>query len=291
MRLRRLSALPWLLPIVMVSAACMSGPRNSSATTTTAGGASGSATSTTTRTPSTAPTPTTVSTRPGAVNLAVPAEVDPQLLEAYVSGARNEFGGDADLRAPDVIGPLSGNLYYAEIPSTGDYWALASFSPSAQATPQQQVNFQDGGGTGLFEEQPGQGWKMVGHPNGGGPWPCPGQILPALEDVWHLQSFSGCPASTVPSAVVSRGGDTVTIRPGGHVTMIGRGCPPGGVAAAAFENSNHGTSDPVYGRADTTGAYAITITLPETTYLPYSVSAYCQGDVAQIDTVVWFAHN
>ena len=53
-----------------------------------------------------------------------------------------------------------------------------------------------------------------------------------------------------------------------------------------FEDSISATSL-VRGRADASGAYAITVRLPDTTYLPYSVSALCSGDVAQIDTVVW----
>ena len=73
--------------------------------------------------------------------------------------------------------------------------------------------------------------------------------------------------------------------------MAGKGCPPGSVAVVNFENSNHRTGDPVYGRADATGAYGITIRLPDTTDLPYSVSAFCQEDISQtqINTMVWLA--
>ncbi len=97
------------------------------------------------------------------------------------------------------------------------------------------------------------------------------------------------PTTPAPAAVTSHGGETLTIQPNGLITMIGAGCPPGGLVVAGYEDSNHGTSQPVYGRADKTGAYAVSVSLPATRYVPYDVSAYCEGDVAQIDTVVWLA--
>jgi hypothetical protein len=55
---------------------------------------------------------------------------------------------------------VPGSVYYAYDPSTMDYWALAQFEPAAGDTLNQQVGFQDGGGTGLYKMQSGGAWSM-----------------------------------------------------------------------------------------------------------------------------------
>ena len=123
----------------------------------------------------------------------VPDSVRPQLLAAYVAYLRHEFPTpDGNLVATDVNGPLPGSVYYAEFPATGTYWALAGFAPSSQATAQMSVNFQDNGSSGLFEMKPGQGWVMVAHAMGGGPWPCAGQLDPDLMKAWSMPISPGC---------------------------------------------------------------------------------------------------
>lgn len=138
-----------------------------------------------------------------AVNLTVSPLVRSDLLAAYVAYVHDtSAGSDQPLTSADVSGPVAGSVYYAVIPSTGIHWALASFEPTSAATEQQDVGFQDSGGSGLFEQKPGLGWVMIGHASGGGPWPCQGQLDPALMKVWSMPINQGCIVAmggTIPS--------------------------------------------------------------------------------------------
>jgi len=208
----------WLIAVAAVllvtGAGCSSSPGQSTAPTTApsssvqstgvtgsnASPGSGGSSSTTSITPTAA----AATPSQGAVNLVVPDAVRPQLLAAYVTFVRHEFG--ENLVAADVNGPLPGSVYYAKVAATGTYWALAGFAPSSQATFQMSVNFQDNGMSGLFEMKPGQGWVMVAHAMGGGPWPCAGQLDPDLMRVWSMPISPGCVVAS--SGPLSEPGDT-----------------------------------------------------------------------------------
>jgi hypothetical protein len=53
----------------------------------------------------------------------------------------------------------SAAVYYAYDPATDTYWALAEFEPSATASFNVQVNFQDGGGIGMFRKAVSGDWQ------------------------------------------------------------------------------------------------------------------------------------
>lgn len=129
-----------------------------------------------------------------AVNEKLPPSVRPQLLAAYVGYMRATSPKDDDnLTAADVDGPVVGQTYYALVPATGTYWAVAYFQPSSAVTDQQQeVEFQDEGRSGLFEKPGGGGWRMLGHAGGSGPWPCPGQLAANLQRAWLLSTPGSC---------------------------------------------------------------------------------------------------
>jgi hypothetical protein len=65
----------------------------------------------------------------------------------------------------DVLGggPMPGSVYYAYVPATDTYWALAAFEPSSTASQNAQVGFQDGGSIGMFRKVATDAWQ-VGNP-------------------------------------------------------------------------------------------------------------------------------
>ncbi|MDQ2811456.1 MAG: hypothetical protein M3Z75_06125, partial [Actinomycetota bacterium] len=94
------------------------------------------------------------------------------LVRAYLSARHLPAGAVAGIRA--------GSLHQASV--AGATWAIADFTPSASAAPGVQAGFQDGAGTGIFRQAPGQPWRLVQT----GPYGC-GRGLPAgLSQAWGL---------------------------------------------------------------------------------------------------------
>ncbi|HVB91122.1 MAG TPA: hypothetical protein VND70_03380 [Acidimicrobiales bacterium] len=160
----------------LVLAACSSGPSNSGSTTT-------SSTSSTRTTGKTTTATTTASA--AAQNQAATAALKSDLTAAYV--AHN------GLPADQVAGTAPGSVYYAYLPSTGTYWAIADFVPTSTASQQTMVSMQDEGCCGVFSEPAGGPWTYVSGFLGE---PCPGQIPPELETLWGLQYPGSCPSGT-----------------------------------------------------------------------------------------------
>jgi hypothetical protein len=100
------------------------------------------------------------------------------------------------LPADQVAGTVSGSVYYAYLPSTNTYWAIASFEPNSSSTEQTQVAMQDDGCCGIFTRTTGN-WTFVSGFMGS---PCTGQIPASLMTLWGLQSPGDCaPATTTTS--------------------------------------------------------------------------------------------
>jgi hypothetical protein len=131
---------------------------------------------------------------PTAINQVLTATVRPQLKAAYIAFMRaSSPDHDGNLTSEDVEGPVVGRTYYAYIPSTRTYWAVAYFQPTAAVTSQQQqVAFQDEGSSGFFEKHSGQSWEMLRHANGADPWPCPGDLPANLMRAWGLTVNGSC---------------------------------------------------------------------------------------------------
>jgi hypothetical protein len=91
-------------------------------------------------------------------NLVVDASVRSSLTAAFV--------GFKQIESTDVAGTEAGSVYYAYDPSTGTYWAMARFVPSATASQNVLVGFQDGGNIGLFTRTGTGIWQvaMAGEP-------------------------------------------------------------------------------------------------------------------------------
>jgi hypothetical protein len=90
-----------------------------------------------------------------------------------------------------VAGIRGGSLHTASV--AGATWAIADFTPSASAAPGVQAEFQDGAGTGIFRQVPGQPWRLVQT----GPYGC-GRGLPAgLSQAWGLPAAMICQAAAI----------------------------------------------------------------------------------------------
>jgi len=107
------------------------------------------------------------------------------LTAAYVAHTKVPAG--------DIAGTRAGTVYFAYVPSTGTYWALATFDPSATAAQQTLVGLQDGGAMGVFSRPAGGSWTMVS--TGSFPF-CPSRTpLPAeVRSVWGLTDPPACTA-------------------------------------------------------------------------------------------------
>jgi len=129
---------------------------------------------------------TTTTTSGGPRNLTVTSADKAALTAAFVTAKK--------VAAGDITGTQPGTVYYAYVPATQTYWALATFVPSATAQQQTLVGMQDGGATGIFSRSAGGSWTMVGV----GSFPfCPSQtpIPPAVQAVWGLTDPTGCSTS------------------------------------------------------------------------------------------------
>jgi hypothetical protein len=115
--------------------------------------------------------------------LVITSSVREALVAAFVSFK--------NVPAQQIEGTQPGTAYYAFVPSTGTYWALVSFLPSSSASLQTDVSLQDGGAMGIFDEQPGEGWKMLAQ--GVVPF-CPSRttIPSAVLTLWGLSDSPAC---------------------------------------------------------------------------------------------------
>jgi hypothetical protein len=136
---------------------------------------------TTTSTPTTSSTGATTTTSGAPQNLAATAALKAQLTAVYV--AHN------NLPADQVAGTAPGSVYYAYLPSTQTYWAIASFVPTSTSSQQTQVSMQDDGCCGIFTQTAGGSWTFVSGYLGS---PCTGQIPAELMTLWNLTSPGDC---------------------------------------------------------------------------------------------------
>src|ERR1022692_4130865 len=158
------------------------------------------------------------SARPSPAVSSPPAVGSGALVRAYVSARRLPAGAVAGIRV--------GSLRTASV--AGATWAIADFTPAASAAPGVQAEFQDGAGTGIFRQAPGQPWQLVQT----GPYGC-GRGLPAgLRQAWGLPAAVICQAAittqrSAASAARSQAGTARTI--GQSIANIALG--QGGVSA------------------------------------------------------------
>ena len=100
------------------------------------------------------------------------------------------FAAAKGISRSDISQIVPGSLYYGQLTESGTYWALAQFIPSAQASEQTKVDFQDGAGDGIFTRRADGAWTVtIGHI----PFPCPGDLPSALLRVWGLSLATACP--------------------------------------------------------------------------------------------------
>lgn len=178
----------------IVLAACSSSPSKSASnttstapahhrpTTTTTSSASASATTSTTAAAPATTTSTTVAADAPPQNETATAQVKSALTAAYLART--------GLPADQVAGTVPGSVYYAYVPQTKTYWALASFEPTSSADQQTQIGMQDDGCCGIFTSTTGTSFTstlgFLGEP-------CPGQIPAALFTLWQIQPSGDCP--------------------------------------------------------------------------------------------------
>lgn len=163
---------------------------------------SSSSSSTTTRPPSATTTSTTTGTTtsttgvPGTSTSSTAAASGPVNVVATAADKAALTAAYAAYKQVDpseIEGTSPGSVYLATDPSTGTYWALASFLPSATASQQTEVGMQDGGETGIFTRTAGGSWTMVSL--GSEPF-CPSKtpIPPAVAALWGLTDPPECSA-------------------------------------------------------------------------------------------------
>jgi hypothetical protein len=120
----------------------------------------------------------------GVQNLIVSAAVRSELLAAYAADKR--------IPASDVRG-VPGSVYYAYVPATATYWAMATYGPVSTDSLTVEVGFQDGGSDGLFKKTGSGPWQVT---LGGEPVTC--EVLrfypQAVLQAWSMPT-SATPAS------------------------------------------------------------------------------------------------
>ncbi|WP_261566510.1 hypothetical protein [Frankia gtarii] len=190
-----------LCGLLLLSGCGASGSTGSSGVTpagSTAAAASTAATGTGTaaaRTGATVPAAGASSGAPaGARNLQVDDALRGQLVVAWVNG--HQGPDSAVLTRSDVASTSNGSVYYAQETSTGTYWAVADFEPSASALAKGKklngaagdplIAFQDG--PWLFTRPRGGSWKLAGDTGG---QLCATTLPTAVAAVWKLPR-EGC---------------------------------------------------------------------------------------------------
>jgi hypothetical protein len=156
--------------------------------------------------PSASAKTTTTSTSPAATTTSTIAATTP----STTSGAPQNLPATADLKAElvgvyaahnniplsQIAGTVPGSVYYAYLPSTKTYWAIASFEPTSTSSQQTQVAMQDDGCCGIFSTQTLTSFNFVSGFLGE---PCTGQIPAELMTLWNLQSPGDCSPTTTTS--------------------------------------------------------------------------------------------
>jgi len=122
-----------------------------------------------------------------AQNLPVSTTVRNQLIATWVRAQHISFA--------DVAGTRPGSVYYGSLRSTNTSWAVADFTPSAEAihapgSDGPLVQFQDG--PWVFSQPADGSWKLV--TDSGGMGLCPQEVPQPLAEVWHLPDPAACPA-------------------------------------------------------------------------------------------------
>lgn len=171
-----------------VLAGCGSG---SSGVTSTASLGHSAASSATTSAPAAS---ASASSSPSATTAAAVNEVATPALKAALRAAYIVLN---HLSSSEVAGPLPGTLYYAYLPATGTYWAIAHFRATPDASLRAQVGFQDGGDIGVFTHPSGKPWTAK---IGGEPFPCQGELPAPVFDLWGLGVQASCGVFTSASA-------------------------------------------------------------------------------------------
>ena len=171
--------IPAVVLASLVLTACSSGsPGQTSASTT--------APHVTTTSAASGTNSTSTTTANGARNLVASPTIKSGLLAAYLA--------HSGLAADQVVGTAPGSVYYAYLPSTQTYWAMAGFVPSSTASMQTQVSMQDEGCCGVFTQSSGAvSWTYVSSYLGA---PCPGAVPPEVIAVWNLQPGTNCSSGT-----------------------------------------------------------------------------------------------
>jgi hypothetical protein len=172
-----------MIPAVMFASVMLAGCSSGSAGQTSA---STTAPHGTTTSVASATSSTSTTTANGARNLVASPAIKSGLLAAYLA--------HSGLAADQVVGTAPGSVYYAYLPSTQTYWAMAGFVPSSTASMQTQVSMQDEGCCGIFTQSSGAAsWTYVSSYLGS---PCPGAVPPDVIAVWKLQPGADCPGAS-----------------------------------------------------------------------------------------------
>jgi hypothetical protein len=241
-----------LLILALVTACSQSSPRAPVAPTSTSAVTSVSPVSSTTF-PSTT-----------AQNLPATDQLRSDLLTAFVAFKQ--------LPASYFTGPNPGTLFYAYVPSTESYWALAHFSLTASATSAAQIGMQDGGDIGIFTRQANEPWKVMG---GGIPFPCPGELPVEAMNLWGLVPAGSCQVVSASSPARAKLSGTVPVLsvPAGTYfgTLLYFDLHVDGTGSMLFEPETwQGGSQPV----SRSGSYV------SLTYSPSMVASYWVGSSA-----------
>lgn len=139
---------------------------------------------------STGPPTTTSRVNAGPRNLAISQSVHDALVATFAT--------HQGFPLSYVGGEVPGSVYYAYDPGTGTYWALASYTPSAEASRAHDrlaagsandplIGFQDG--PFKFSRAEGAAWRLVGDTGGLICPPPPESVLA----VWALGGNNDCP--------------------------------------------------------------------------------------------------
>jgi hypothetical protein len=132
--------------------------------------------------PASSPTPSPSSTTPpGARNLTVTPALRLALWKAYVAARSPKTYGY------EVSQAERGSVYYAYVPRTRTYWAMASFDPSPRARFQTKVEFQGGTGNAVFTRKAGAARWTANVGERANP-PCPGDFPAEVLAAWSLKA-------------------------------------------------------------------------------------------------------
>ena len=99
------------------------------------------------------PSATAASASAEVQNLAASGAVKSELLTAWAAAK--------GIPVSAVAGSPPGSIYYAYVPATGTYWALADYEPASSDSLNVQVGFQDGGSGGLFKKSGNGPWQVT----------------------------------------------------------------------------------------------------------------------------------